>query len=291
MTTRGSVIRAGDTGSLSHYDNPAYYQKTYAKRRQDVAYYVAVARSAGHVLEYGIGNGRIALPLARAGVSVTGIDLSRPMLHDLEVRLAREPARVRARVAAHFGDMRRVQLGQRFSLVIAPFNVMLHVYAPAEIEAFLARVREHLQADGEFVFDVSVPAPEDLSGESGRRYRGPAVRDPVTGETLRYSELFAYDPVRQILKVEAEFRGSGRQYWRVPLTQRQFFPAELEALLHYNGFGDIRFEPDFGGGSGAADVDSLAIRCRPRAATTPRTSKKRPLLQGRRRSSSAVEGT
>lgn len=234
-----------------------------------------MARSVSHVLEYGIGNGRIALPLARAGVSVTGIDLSRPMLHDLEQRLAREPARVRARVQARFGDMRRVRLGQRFPLVLAPFNVMLHVYALAEVEAFLARVREHVEDDGEFVFDVSVPAPEDLSGEAGRRYRGPALRDPVTQETLRYSELFAYDPVRQILKVEAEFRGKGRQYWRVPLTQRQFFPAELEALLHYNGFADIRFEPDFRGGSGAPDVDSLAIRCRPRAVAKPRTAKKR----------------
>ena len=129
-----------------------------------------------------------------------------------------------------------------------------------------------------------MPAPEDLSGESGRRYRGPALRDPLTQQTLRYSELFAYDPVRQILKVEAEFRGAGRQYWRVPLTQRQFFPAELEALLHYNGFGDIRFEPDFGGGSGAPDIDSLAIRCRPRAAPKPRTPNKRAVLQQRRRS-------
>ena len=237
-----------------------------------------------HVLEYGIGNGRIALPLARAGVSVTGIDLSRPMLQDLEARLAREPAQVRARVKAQRGDMRRVRLGQRFPLVIAPFNVMLHVYALAEVEAFLARVKEHVADDGEFVFDVSVPAPEDLSGESGRRYRMPALRDPVTRQTLRYSELFAYDPVRQILKVEAEFRGTGRQYWRVPLTQRQFFPAELEALLHYNGFGDIRFEPDFTAGSRGPDVDSLAIRCRPRAATKPPTSRKRAALQDRQRS-------
>ncbi|HEU5072646.1 MAG TPA: class I SAM-dependent methyltransferase [Polyangiaceae bacterium] len=225
-----------------------------------------MARSVSDVLEYGIGNGRIALPLARQGVRVTGIELSRPMLRDLEARLSREPADVRARVATHYGDMRRVRLRRRFPLVIAPFNVMLHLYSLGEIEAFLARVREHLSEHGEFVLDVSAPAPEDLAGESGRRYKGPPVRDPITREPLRYSELFSYDAGRQILTVVAEFRGKGRQYWQVPLTQRQFFPAELEALLHYNGFGDIRFEPDFTVGSQGSDLDSLAVRCRLRQA-------------------------
>lgn len=272
-----SIGRAGDAASLAHYENPAYYQRTYAKRRHDVAYYVALAASVNEVLEYGIGNGRIALPLARSGVRVTGIDLSRPMLRDLEVRLRREPNVVRARVEVHHGDMRRVRLGRRFPLVIAPFNVLLHLYSLAEIEAFFARVREHLRADGEFVLDVSVPAPEDLSSESGRRFKGPALRDPVTREMLRYSEFFSYDPVRQILEVVAEFRGKGGQYWRVPLTQRQFFPAELEALLHYNGFGDIRFEPDFAIGESGADVDSLAVRCRLRRGS--RASSRRSALR------------
>lgn len=194
------------------------------------------------------------------------------MLRDLEARLEREPASVRERVEFHYGDMRKVKLARRFPLVIAPFNVVLHLYRLAEIEAFLARVREHLNETGEFVLDVSVPAPEDLSGESGRRHKGPPVRDPASGEPLSYSELFTYEPVRQILTVVAEFRGRGRQYWRVPLTQRQFFPAELEALLHYNGFDDIRFEPDFIAGNPAADVDSLAIRCRLRRGRAPKAA-------------------
>ncbi len=272
MGAARSVGRAGDAASLAHYENPAYYQRTYSKRKHDIAYYVELAGAVSEVLEYGIGNGRIALPMARRGVRVTGVDLSQPMLRDLEARLARESVEVRARVEALRGDMRRVRLGRRFQLVIAPFNVILHLYSLAEIEAFFARVREHLSDDGEFVLDVSVPAPEDLSGDSGRRYKGPPVRDPETGETLRYSEVFAYDPVRQILTVVAEFRGKDRQYWRVPLTQRQFFPAELEALLYYNGFDDIRFEPDFASAHAATDVDSLAIRCRLRQASAPTRS-------------------
>src|SRR6187401_167453 len=74
------VGRAGDLGATAHYADPAYYTATYAKRRHDVAYYVKKARLVGGpVLEYGVGNGRVALALARAKVEVDGVDLSQPM--------------------------------------------------------------------------------------------------------------------------------------------------------------------------------------------------------------------
>src|SRR5580700_2529714 len=98
-----------EAGSLAHYEDPAYYTSTYARRIDDVAYYVALAeRSGGPVLEYGVGNGRIALPVARHGVEVVGIDHSAPMLRDLRERLAREEPAVRDRVRGVRGDMRRV---------------------------------------------------------------------------------------------------------------------------------------------------------------------------------------
>src|SRR5690606_8417346 len=140
------------------YENPEFYWRSYSRRRRDVAYYLRLAKPAEQVLEYGVGNGRIAPPLARAGVSVTGIDLSRPMLRDLEQRLGRAPRRVRERVRTRFGDMRSVRLGRRFPLVIAPFNAVLHLYSVRDVERFFARVREHLAPGGEFVFDILVPS-------------------------------------------------------------------------------------------------------------------------------------
>lgn len=260
--TKHNFGRAGDASSLGHYQNPVYYWRSYARRKHDVAFYLKLARAYDRVLEYGIGNGRVALPLARAGKFVSGIDLSRPMLDDLRARLEREPRRVRERVTAHWGDMRKVRLRQRFPLVIAPFNALLHLYTLAEITAFLERVREHLSPDGQFVFDVSVPDPGDLSRDPGESFRGPAVRDVETGERLSYRESFSYDPLRQILVTTAEFSSQGRRrHFVVPLTQRQFFPAELEALLHYAGFADVVFEPDFGAAPGAGGIDSLVVRC------------------------------
>ena len=65
---------AADDGARGHYDDPAYYAKTYKDRRHDIDYYVRLAReSKGPVLEYGVGNGRIALHVARAGIEVFGV--------------------------------------------------------------------------------------------------------------------------------------------------------------------------------------------------------------------------
>jgi SAM-dependent methyltransferase len=255
---------AADDGARGHYDDPAYYAKTYKDRRHDIDYYVRLAReSKGPVLEYGVGNGRIALHVARAGIEVFGVDLSKPMLKDFEERLALEPKQVRARVSLAHGDMREYKLGKRVPLVYAPFNCFLHLYTRTDVEAFLARVRAHLAPGGRLVFDFSVPHGEDLSRDPDRRYSSPRIRHPTTGELVKYAERFEYDRLRQLLLIWMEFEpeGGGKP-WKVPLTHRQFFPREVEALLHYNGFTDIFFTADFTDQPADQWVDSMVVSCR-----------------------------
>jgi SAM-dependent methyltransferase len=227
-----------EAGSFAHYDDAAYYTKTYQKRTEDVAFYVDLATRHGQMLEYGAGNGRLALPAARAGAEVTGVDHSRPMLDDFQRRLALEPAEVQGRVKLRHGDMRKVRLGRRFDLVTCPFNAFLHLYERADVERFLARVREHLAKKGRFVFDVSNPSAHELVRDPNRAYFCPRFRYPKTGEMVKYTERFDYDQARQILFVTMEFlpQGHEKKSWVTPLAHRQFYPRELEALLHYNGF-------------------------------------------------------
>ncbi len=255
--------RAGDEGATAHYDDPLYYTKTYKDRDHDVDYYVRLARrSRGPVLEYGVGNGRIALPIARAGVQVTGIDLSAPMLESLEQQLKRAPKSVRDRVDCHQGDMRTLSLGKRFPLVIAPFNCILHLYERGDMEQFLARVREHLAPAGHFVFDFSVPHGDDLIRDPEKAFAAPRIRHPTTGTLTRYAERFEYDRLRQLLLVKMDFMPEDdSKPWTVPLTHRQFFPREMEALLHYNGFTSIFFTADFTDQPADQHVDSMVVNC------------------------------
>jgi SAM-dependent methyltransferase len=255
-----------ETGSRAHYADPAYYTEAYADRADDVDFYVKIAAcSGGPVLEYGVGNGRIAIPSARAGMSVHGIDHSREMLGDLRERLIREPAEVRRRVRTRCGDMRRVRLGRRFALVVCPFNGLLHLYDRADVEQFLRRVREHMSPRGRFVFDVSMPDPQELSRDPNRPYNSPRFRYPG-GPVVSYAERFDYDRVRQILFVRMEFRPVGKRQlsWATPLAHRQFQPQELEALLHYNGLAVDAMSGDFSGGPLAQDSDVIVVTCRKR---------------------------
>ena len=252
-------------GSAAHYEDPAYYAKAYADRTDDVAHYVALAKKhGGPVLEYGCGSGRIALPMARAGIDVFGIDLSQPMLAELESKLRDEPPEVRRRVHVRQGDMREVALKKRFPLVICAFNTLLHLYVRDDVERFLARVRRHLARGGTFVFDANVPTPFDLCRDPSKAFKMPAFRHPTLRRRVRYAERFDYDPIRQILFVAMEFSPTVGEPFVTPLAHRQFFPAELEALLHYNGLDVVKREGGFRGEPLDRHVDTIVWTCRAR---------------------------
>lgn len=260
MTRRpASVDHELLAGSSAHYEDTAYYQKTYATRTEDVAFYVERAAAFSRknrpasILEYGCGNGRITLPLAREGHAIVGVDLSEPMLRDLDARLALELAEVRARVQTRHGDMRALTLRKKFELVLCPFNTFLHLYEREDVERFLSRVRAHLAPRGRFLVDVSIPEPSELARPSSRLYRTRPFVYPGVGR-VRYGERFDYDGLRQVLFVSMHFEPeSGSPRFMTPLTHRQFYPRELEALLHYNGF---RIDEQIGDFSGPAEASS-----------------------------------
>lgn len=231
-----------------------------------------LAAAHGRVLEYGIGGGRIAIPMARAGTYVTGVDRSAPMLADLARKLADESAEVRARVKVKRGDMRRVRLGERFPLVLSTFNTALHLYERDDVERFLARAREHLEPRGELVVDLSMPVLEDLIRSPDKPFRTPSFVHPTEGR-VKYHELFDYDRVRQIVFVSMFFepvdrrgKSSDDRRFMTPLVHRQFFPREWEALLHYNGFEVTEVFGDFEGGPLTATSDVMVWHARKRRA-------------------------
>lgn len=255
-------------GTREHYEDADLYDHEYRSRRLDVAWYRALARkvaaqqptaSALRILELGCGSGRLLLPLARDGHTLWGIDRSVPMLKRCAKRLSRVNARTRARVHILLGDFRHLPLATPsaepsatgFPLILCPFNGFQHLYTRPDVERFLAEVRRLLTPGGCFAFDITHPDPEWLARDPTRRYDRRRFRHPATGEPLIYSTSHAYDPATQLDWIRLYYEPDLSRPWTdsatenrpprsaprmVTLAHRLFFPAEIEALLHYAGF-------------------------------------------------------
>ncbi|HEX7476316.1 MAG TPA: class I SAM-dependent methyltransferase [Polyangiales bacterium] len=249
MTRSKSTTKAAglERGSRALYERPRYYDHAYRTLKADVAFYTELARdSGGPVLELGAGTGRITLGIARAGVDVVGLDQSAAMLARAKERIASLPAEARQHIELRQGDLRKVRLRRRFALVIAPFNLFMHMFTRADIEQALATVQAHLAPRGRFAMDVLMPDLGTLRRDPERVYRCRPVFDPTDGKRYAYGESFDYDSVSQVQTVRMMFQRIDRPELdhTTPLCLRFYFPEELLALLHYNGF---TLEQRFGG--------------------------------------------
>jgi SAM-dependent methyltransferase len=261
------VERSHRQGARALYREPLLYDQLYRRRSGDVRCYLELARRfGGPVLELGVGSGRIACELARAGMTVVGVDLAPSMLARARQRAAELPQAARVRITLLRRDMRRLALGRRFPLLIAPFGPFTHLYTRRDLELALRACRRHLRPGGRLVFDVVMPDLRALIQDPDRLYRCPPVLDPRAGRRVRYAEASHYDPLTQVRSVTMALqREDGTLERAIPLAQRQFFPAELEALLHYNGFEVEQRYGDFSLGAIDASSELQLIVARPRA--------------------------
>ena len=140
-------------GVAELYDSVTLYRS-----RPDVNFYVEEAQAMeGNVLELGCGTGRVLIPVARLGKEVTGVDNSPRMLGICQKQLESEPPEVRRNVTLVQADMRDLNLGRRFSLVMIPFRPMQHLVAVSDQIATLQAIHRHLEPGGLLVFDVFNP--------------------------------------------------------------------------------------------------------------------------------------
>jgi ubiquinone/menaquinone biosynthesis C-methylase UbiE len=139
----------------------AFYDPWSRSVTEDVGFYVDEAlASGGPVVELAVGTGRIAIPIAQAGIDVIGVDSSPGML--AVARAAAESAGVADRIELRLGDLREPPVSERVPLVVCPFRSLLHMETETEKLRALEGARELLEEGGRFVFDVFTPSREDI---------------------------------------------------------------------------------------------------------------------------------
>jgi SAM-dependent methyltransferase len=182
-----------------------------------VALVADLARSSGGgtVLELGVGTGRLAVPLATAGVPVVGIDASAAMLD----RMAAKPGG--DRVEAVLGDMAEPPLGDRsFGVVLIAYNTLFNLVDVADQARCLAGVAARLEPGGSLLVEAFVPEP-------GRVVEAVAPRT-ITADRVVLS-VSRSDPDRQEALgqyVEITEAGTRLRPWHI----RWSTPAQLDEM-------------------------------------------------------------
>ncbi len=220
---------------LQHiYLDGRHYDEAYREFAEDVPFWLAQAdKFGGPILELACGTGRIALPLARRGFEVVGIDLAGSMLDQARRMSSKENLSIQWVRA----DMRDFHVGRKFNQVIVPSQSISRMLARQDLEQCLSCVKAHLEPRGRFIIELYNPSLELLSRDENERYPFLEYPHPSGEGTVTVTYSGAYDRATQVQHLTL--------YYSLPrssepvieqLSMRMYFPQELEALLVYNRF-------------------------------------------------------
>jgi hypothetical protein len=173
----------------------------------------------GAALEFAIGTGRIAVPLAERGIRVVGIDNSEAML----ARLREKPGA--DRIQAMVGDMAATRVDGEFSLVYLVFNTIFNLVTQDGQVACFENAAAHLRSGGRFVVEARVPELQRLPlGQTVLPWRA----DP---DGISY---YVYDVVTQRLSGQ-HYHVVGGRIQPSPIEMRYAWPAELDLMARLAG--------------------------------------------------------
>ncbi len=140
-----------------NYGPASKYYDLFASK-DDIDFYKGLAVKYGRkALELGVGTGRVAIELAKADVTVWGIDNSKYMLDVAREKLQEEQSTVRERVTLKLGDMRSLEVKEKFPFIYIPSSTFEHCTTEEDKERCLTNVYRALKEKGVLAFDISQP--------------------------------------------------------------------------------------------------------------------------------------
>lgn len=221
-----------DEAVAATYDDPTDDPEASAELAATVDRLTLLAGD-GPALEFAVGTGRVALPLAERGVPVAGIELSRAMAD----RLRAKPGG--AAIPVTIGDMTSTRVDGSFGLVYLVFNTIMNVTTQAGQVEIFRNAAGHLRPGGVFLVEVMVPELHRLP--PGERFRAYDVTP------TRWS-IDEYDVARQGLISHHHELVDGR-HEVVSIPFRYVWPAELDLMAQLAG---LRLRERRGGWRGEA---------------------------------------
>jgi hypothetical protein len=181
--------------------------------------FLAELAGDGAALEFGIGTGRIAVPLARRGIKIHGIDLSKAMVARLRAKPGSET------IGITIGDFATAAVNETFSLAYLVFNTILNLTTQDAQVACFRNVAAHLESGGCFVIEVGIPDLQRLPpGETVHPFH-------VSETRLGFDE---YDLANQGL-ISHHFENVNGRFERHSVPFRYAWPSELDLMAQLAG--------------------------------------------------------
>ena len=216
------------------FEYPGYFARfydliyTHVRGEQDSGYYLnEIRKTAGKVLEIGVGTGRFFKSALDQGADIYGIDVSKSMIEVLKSKLDRKHQhRVK-----HL-DAVNMDLGTTYDLIIAPFRMFSHILETENQIRFLNTVNSHLSPKGRFIFDLFVPNPQIMA--HGIQDQTDFEGEYTPGKKLSRTINTRPDIVNQILDITMKFiwdedNTQIKKDWNFKM--RVFFRYEIEHLI------------------------------------------------------------
>jgi len=202
---------------------------------------LAALAGGGRALEFAIGTGRVAIPLAERGVPVAGIELSGPMIERLRAKIDATT------IPVTVGDMATARAVGEYTLVYLVYNTIANLLTQAEQVACFRNAARHLTPGGRFVVELWVPELRRLP---------PGREATVWSCEPGYIGLDTYDVLRQqVVSHHFHFaEGTQAQLFRSP--HRYVWPAELDLMAQLAGLGLESRHADWAGAEFTADSRS-----------------------------------
>jgi SAM-dependent methyltransferase len=199
----------------------------------DVPFYVGLAAEAdGALVELAVGNGRVAIPVAReTGRRVIGIDSSPTMLEQARVRAAEAGVKLDLRL----GDMRDLELDEPAALIYCPARSLLHLPSWADRRRTFERAAATLRPGGRFAWNAFAFDHQLATSLDGHHQ----VDGPMPPHTPRYS--VGTNRIDLVLD-----DGSTSSLWWASKNEwlGLIETAGLEVEALYGGFDGVQFDDD-----------------------------------------------
>ena len=221
----------------------------------DVPFYLELAqRQGGNVLEIACGTGRVLVPLAQAGNSVTGVDASPYMLEVAREKLAAAGPEAGGRARLLQADMRDFNIEERFDLAIIAVKSIAYLTSRADQQRTLKQIAAHLRDGGMLAIDLMNPSPAWLMEQPGSLKQDLVAVVPGEGVTVARTEaVVSTDLAAQVRVIRSAYEvvredGSVVKHF-VEWPYRYVYRFEAELLLESAGltveavYGGYRGEP------------------------------------------------